>query len=134
MDTVQCLYGGGGKNDGSWYTHAISDVPKQPVRMDEFLIFITEIDLLLRAEHKEDYCGVVYVDEKQDPSYIKIYVPNILGVICGFSDNPPLPGWIMAKIKPLSLDENTFVPANRKRWCQRLFAWVLQHEKQSQIQ
>ena len=65
---------------------------------------------------------MVYVDNKTEPSFIKIYDPNNLGVVCGFSDNPPLPGWIVSLIKPEPLDENTFLPQSRKRWWRRIFS------------
>lgn len=106
-----------------WYIYAIGeDVPEQPASLEQFGSFITEIDALLRKEHQEDFCGVVYVDDKTEPSFIKIYDPNNLGVVCGFSDNPPLPGWILSTIKPEQLDQNTFLPQSRKRWWRRLFS------------
>jgi len=106
-----------------WYIYAIGeDVPEQPASPEQFDSFITEIDALLRREHQEDFCGVVYVDDKAKPSFIKIYDPNNLGVVCGFSDNPPLPGWILSTTKPEQLDQNTFLPQSRKRWWRRLFS------------
>ncbi len=106
-----------------WYIYAIGEpVPEQPGSAEAVTIFIEEINELLRQEHKEDYCGVVYVDNKQDPEFIKIYDPNNLGVVCGFSDNPPVPGWILTLIKPEPLDENTFLTQSRKRWWQRIFS------------
>lgn len=110
------------KADANWYIYAIGEaVPQQPVSEEKLNTFIDEIDKLLRAEHQEDYCGIVYVDDKTDPSFIKIYDPNNLGVVCGFSDNPPLPGWVLSLIKPEQLDENTFLTQSRKRWWQKLF-------------
>lgn len=112
------------KAESEWYIYAVGeDVPEKPVSAKELLIFIEEIDKLLRKEHKEDYCGVVYVNDKQDPDFIKIYDPNNLGVSCGFSDNPPIPGWILSLIKPEKLDENTFLSQSRKRWWRKLFSW-----------
>ena len=111
------------KADAGWYIYAIGEtVPEQPATAEQLNKFITEIDSLLRKEHGEDYCGIVYVDDKVDPTFIKIFDPNNLGVVCGFSDNPPLPGWIVSLIKPEMLDENTFLPQSRKRWWKRLFS------------
>jgi len=61
------------------------------------------MDKLLRREHQEDYCGIVYANDLQTPGSIKIYDPNNLGVSCGYNDNPPLPGWIMSRIPPVDL-------------------------------
>ena len=111
------------KRDADWYIYAIGEsLPEQTVTSEQLNTFITEIDLLLRKEHQEDYCGVVYVDDKTEPTFIKIYDPNNLGVVCGFSDNPPLPGWILSKLTPVDLNATTPLPGNRRRWWQRLWA------------
>lgn len=111
------------KADSDWYIYAIGEPPpEQSVSAEKVIIFIEEINKLLKKEHKEDYCGVVYVDDKNNPAFIKIYDPNNLGVVCGFSDNPPVPGWILTLIKPELLDENTFLTQSRQRWWQRIFS------------
>ena len=108
--------------DDGWYVYALGEaVPEHPVSADKLRHFIDELDILLRKEHQEDYCGIVYVDDRADPSFIKIYDPGNLGVVCGFSDNPPLPGWVLSRIPPLPLDEKTFLTQSRRRWWQRLF-------------
>jgi hypothetical protein len=109
--------------DANWFIYAIGeDVPTTPATAKQVRTFIQEIDKLLRQEHEEDYCGIVYVDDKTQPSFIKIYDPNNLGVSCGFSDNPPMPGWVLSLLPPVELNEQTFLPQNRRRWWQRLFA------------
>jgi hypothetical protein len=109
--------------DADWYIYAIGEqVPTAPANAEQVRTFIKEIDKLLRQEHEEDYCGIVYVDDKTQPSFIKIYDPNNLGVTCGFSDNPPMPGWVLSTLAPVELNEQTFLPQNRRRWWQRLFA------------
>ena len=111
------------KANANWYVYTIGEVPpEQPVTAQQFDTLITEIDALLRKEHQEDYCGVVYVDDKTEPTFVKIYDPHNLGVVCGYSDNPPLPGWIISLIKPEPLNENTFLPQSRKRWWRRIFS------------
>ncbi len=107
---------------GGWYIYAVGEQP--PARMvdaDGFNRFISEIDELLRKEHDEDYCGIVYADDLTAPSFVKIYDPNNLGVSCGYSDNPPLPGWVMSKIQPVDLPSTQVLPGNRKRWWRNLF-------------
>ena len=111
------------KAAADWYIYAVGEPPPDTVSTAEQVrTFIREIDKLLHKEHKEDYCGIVYADDKQEPTFIKIYDPNNLGVVCGYSDNPPAPGWIMSLIKPEPLENSPFLPGNRKRWWQRLFS------------
>ncbi len=106
-----------------WYLYAVGEaVPTQPSSAEQVLEFIRKIDALLRAEHHEDYCGIVYTDSKTEPQLIKIFDPNNLGVSCGYSDNPPLPGWIMSTIAPQELRDRRPLPGNRRRWWQKL--WV----------
>jgi len=109
--------------DDSWYIYAIGEQPpQQPSTKETLLSFIKEIDVLLHQDHTEDYCGIVYADDKVSPHFIKIYDPNNLGVSCGFSDNPPMPGWILSKIKPVELESALNPPNNRRRWWQKLFS------------
>ena len=72
-------------------------------------------------EHPHDYCGIVYADQLDAPSFVKIFDPNNLGVSCGFSDNPPLPGWILCRVPPEDLKPDAPLPEGRKRWWRALF-------------
>lgn len=107
---------------GGWYLYAIGEpAPTQTASAEQVLTFVDEVDLLLREEHQEDYCGIVYADDLRQPGFIKIYDPNNLGVTCGYSDNPPLPGWIMCKLPPSLLSRDSLLPKSRQRWWQRLW-------------
>ena len=108
--------------DDMWYIYAVGEAPPEStVSKADLLNFIDRIDELLHREHDEDYCGIVYVDDKQVPEYIKIFDPNNLGVTCGFSDNPPLPGWILSRLQPVELESALNPPKNRQRWWQQIF-------------
>ena len=105
-----------------WYLYAIGETPPVAVAgREDLLRFIDEIDQLLRREHDEDYCGIVYADDPAEPAMIKIYDPHNLGVSCGYSTNPPLPGWVLSRLPPVDL-EAARQTAARRRWWQRLFA------------
>lgn len=109
-------------NNSGWYVYAIGEpVPESTVRADELKHFIEEMDALLHKEHDENYCGIVYTDSKESPTLVKIFDPNNLGVVCGFSDNPPLPGWVLSRIPPSPLEDLTPRPANRIRWWNKLW-------------
>lgn len=110
------------KHSDDWYVYAVGEEPPtEPTSAEQLNTFINEIDQLLHAEHEEDYCGIVYVDDKENPSFVKIFDPNNLGVSCGFSDNPPLPGWTLSKLKPVDLEAAFPPPGNRRRWWQKIF-------------
>lgn len=109
------------QNDKQWYIYAVGETPPDnPSNHEQLVLFIQEIDRLLKEEHEEEYCGIVYADNFEDPSFIKIYDPNNLGVVCGFSDNPPLPGWALSLQQPVDLEAALPPPGNRRRWWQKL--------------
>ncbi len=109
-------------NDGAWFVYAIGEIPPDTAAsIDKFDHFLSEIDRLLHEEHDEEYCGIVYADNLQTPAFIKIYDPNNLGVSCGFSDNPPLPGWILSRIPPVDLPQAIQPPNKRRHWWQKIF-------------
>ena len=111
-----------GMADQGWYVYAIGEEPQgEAVSAEKLLQFIDQIDELLRREHDENYCGIVYVDDKDKPSFIKIYDPNNLGTACGSSDAPSLPGWTLSKQVPIDLPLAFPPPGNRRRWWRRLF-------------
>lgn len=109
--------------DDHWYIYAVGEVPPvDTVEKSYLLNFIDRIDELLHKEHDEDYCGIVYVDNKEAPEFIKIFDPNNLGVTCGFSEKPPLPGWILSRVPPVELEAALYPPKNRQRWWQQIFS------------
>lgn len=108
--------------DKKWYIYAIGETPPDSaVDFDALKRFIHEVDKLLRREHDEGYCGIVYADNCEEPQFIKIFDPNNLGSACGSSGVPSLPGWILSTIKPVDLPSAFPQPGNRKRWWTSLF-------------
>ena len=110
-------------NKGQWFVYHVGDTPPtETASTDTLDHFIDEVDQLLHEEHEEDYCGIVYADNLEQPSMIKIFDPNNLGVSCGYSDNPPLPGWVLSLTSPQDLPQTFPPPGNRKRWWERIFS------------
>lgn len=108
--------------EAGWFIYAVGETPPtEPSEAERVRTFVEEIDKLLRKEHDEDYCGIVYADDLKEPCFLKIYDPHNLGVSCGYSDNPPLPGWVMSLQPPVDLRVVRAVTNSRRRWWQRLF-------------
>jgi hypothetical protein len=105
-----------------WYLYAVGEPPPTaPAAPEAVSAFISNVDALLRREHHHDYCGIVYADDLMTPRLIKIFDPNNLGVSCGFSAQPPLPGWILSRVPPEDLKPAAPLPEGRKRWWRSLF-------------
>lgn len=106
-----------------WYIYAVGETPpNEPSGGEQLLTFVAEIDKLLRQEHGEDYCGIVYVDDRERPSLVKIYDPNHLGSSCGPGWGEVLPGWVLSTMAPQELEDTAPVANNRRRWWQGLFS------------
>ncbi len=107
--------------EAGWYLYAVGqNVPDAPSTADKVQQFIRELDELLRREHHEDYCAIVYADNLDAPNFIKIYDPNHLGSSCGSSamKSSILPGWVMSQTPPRELEISGVVTGQRKRWWQ----------------
>lgn len=108
--------------DKGWYIYAVGEtVPQQSATEDELKTFIGEVDKLLHDEHHEDYCGIVYVDDRESANLVKIYDPNHLGSSCGPGWGEVLPGWVLSTMPPVELEVTAPLANNRRRWWQKLF-------------
>lgn len=116
------------ESEKDWYIYAVGEQPpEKEVGKASLANFIVEIDRLLRREHDEDYCGIVYTDHIQEPTYIKIFDPNNVGTSCGTAKTSPLPGWILSTTQPIDLpaallQASLTQPNNRKRWWKKVFS------------
>lgn len=110
------------KADAGWYVYCIGEpVPVKHLSAAQLEMFVNEVDALLRRDHDESYCGIVYTDSKTEPTFIKIFDPNHLGVSCGSSKNPPLPGWTLSLLPPAHLESKRPLPEGRRRWWRGLW-------------
>jgi hypothetical protein len=102
-----------------WYVYLIGEiVPTTPVDVTELNRFIQEVDTFLRQKHDHDYCGIVYVDDRRAPSMIKIFDPTNLGAVCGSSGSKILPRWLLTRIPPEAIVDNTSARTKPKHWWQ----------------
>lgn len=100
-----------------WYLYAVGEQrPEAPADAVQVQTFIREIDALIRRDHAEAYCGIVYADDLDSPSLVKIYDPQHLGSSCGSAGYKILPGWVMSLAAPSDLTPEHIVPQNRRRW------------------
>ena len=94
------------QQDKPYYVYEIGhDVPSSPLVGRALRERVAEIDKILRENHKEDYCGIVYVDDPDNPSLIKVFGPKNLGASCGTSGAKVWPRWVISRIKPMEVGE-----------------------------
>lgn len=107
--------------DAGWYLYAVGESPPlQVADAAQVRLFLREIDALLRAEHHQPMCGIVYADDLRQPTLIKIYDPQRLGTSCGLVKEQPLPGWVMSLQPPSALRVTRPLSNDRRRWWRRV--------------
>jgi len=107
--------------DDGWYVYVVGEAPPStPATPAEFERFLATTRQLLQDEHEEDYCGIVYADDFDEPCFVKIYHPRNLGVVCGYSEAPPLPGWTLSRVPPDDLQQASPSAGKRRPWWRRL--------------
>jgi hypothetical protein len=120
LDRLWETLNGSGK---AWYFYQVgSEVPALPLKGDGLRHALSELDQLLHADHDHDYCGIVYVDDRESPTLVKVYDPNNLGSSCGSSGMIIPPRWIISLERPTEVIDDAPTPRNRQRWWQRLFS------------
>lgn len=104
-----------------WYIYDLEATPPlSPASAEELTGFLKRLDEYLRREHEHDYCGIVYADDLQQPSLVKIYDPGHLGAVCGPSGTRVLPRWVMSRMQPTALRECASAHSLPLKWWQRL--------------
>ena len=89
-----------------WYLYDTTAVlPSEIIDAESLITQLKLIKSIIQTEHQERYCGIVYVDDLEKPSFVKIFHPNNLGKTCGSSEYPPIPQWLLSKIKPVDIIE-----------------------------
>ncbi|MCU0835439.1 MAG: hypothetical protein MUC77_13560 [Chromatiaceae bacterium] len=112
-------------SDGNrrWFAYAVgTPTPGQPLPAPAMGALIAEIDALLRRDHDRDRLGIVYVDDRDEPTLVKIYDPNHLGASCGSVGYRVPPGWVLSLDPPSRIDNPAPLPGSRRRWWERLAA------------
>jgi hypothetical protein len=104
---------------GTWYVYQLGEaLPTIALNGDELVLRIDALNLLLRQEHDYHYCGIVYVDNVEQPTLIKVYDPSNIGSSCSRDATPSPPGWILSTEPPALIETHAPTPNNRKRWWQ----------------
>ncbi len=85
-----------------WYVRDFkkAELPGSPLPADEFRAWLAETENFLRRRHREDYCGFLYVDDQDAPSFLKIFDPRKMGTSCGCSGGIE-PRWTVSRMPPV---------------------------------
>jgi hypothetical protein len=104
---------------GHWFFYQLGEaVPENALHGSELAERVDALNALLHNEHEYDYCGIVYADQVEIPTLIKVYDPNNLGSACSHSTTPTPLRWILSTAQPPLIENHDPAPNSRKRWWQ----------------
>lgn len=88
----------------NWYVFdPAGPAPSAPMQDSEFLHFLDEAEELINQRRDRSSCGSIYLDDPQNPQYIKIFDPTNMGSSCSCSTQPVMPRWIISRMAPDTL-------------------------------
>ncbi len=97
-----------------WYVRDFRsrELPGAPMPPEDFLAFLKTTEEFLRKRHREDYCGFLYVDDKENPTFLKIFDPRKMGSACGCG-GAVSPRWTISSMPPqLAAEEPGRLPGH----------------------
>ena len=77
---------------------------ERPMPPEAFRQFLSEAEDFLRRRHREDYCGFLYVDDPDDPTFMKVFDPRKMGSACGCGGTV-VPRWTISRMPPQPVGE-----------------------------
>ncbi len=89
-----------------WYVRDFTEkvLPQAPMSAEAFRRFLSETEEFLRRRHREDYCGFLYVDDPEDPTFMKIFDPRKMGSACGCGGTV-VPRWTISRMPPMPIGD-----------------------------
>ncbi len=104
---------------GQWYFYQIGEeLPAAALSGEQLAIRIDALNTLLHKDHEFDFCGIVYADDLEAPTLVKVYDPNHIGTSCGAGAIGSPPAWLLSIQPPLRIDAHPPITNSRKRWWQ----------------
>ncbi len=76
--------------------------------------------LVEQRRASEGHCGAVYVDNREAPSFVKVFDPLHMGSSCSIGTAPILPRMIFSHMRPDPLPAEPAVPEGKGGLLQRL--------------
>ena len=104
-------------SNAQWYLYEVgTGVPKTSLNGQGLNGELECLDKILRENHDYDYCGIVYADNPQAPTLIKIYGPKNLGASCGSGGSKVWPRWVLSHMQPSAVGVERNKKGKPKWW------------------
>lgn len=97
---------------GDWYVFDPSgDAPDAPSA--DVAGALTEARACVEQMRSRSFCGAVFADDLEAPTFVKVFDPYKMGGVCGGSGDRVLPRWIFSRIAPDALPLLPDVPEKK---------------------
>ena len=88
-------------SDGAWFVfNPEGALPDTPVGGADFRAVLAEARETIEQVRARSYCGAVYVDDRETPTFVKAFDPYKMGAVCGTSGEHTFPRWVFSRIRP----------------------------------
>ena len=100
------------ESGGAWYIHDFDSdtVPDHPASGDDVAALLADVLEMYAPARSRSFCGVVFVDDTTNPTFVKLFDPWKMGASCGSSGERTLPRFVLSRIKPEPLPVATEDP------------------------
>lgn len=86
---------------GDWFVFDLEQPsPDTSATSGELTETLASAHALINSRRDMSHCGAIYVDNVDNPTFIKIFDPAAMGSSCNISGIPILPRWIFSRIRP----------------------------------
>lgn len=91
-------------NPEGWYVFdPDGDAPDATMDVGDFALFLLAATALVNSRRERSMSGAIYVDDRTNPTFAKIFDPVNMGSACNVSGVRTMPRWVVSRMKPDAL-------------------------------
>ena len=84
-----------------WFVYDLdAEPPTAPLPAADFTAFLPQAEALVNARRDRSHSGAIYIDNRETPTFIKVFDPTNMGTSCGGDHEMIFPRYIFSKIQP----------------------------------
>ncbi len=89
---------------GEWFVFdPLATAPDAPMPAEAFETFLDQARQMLERRRDLSYCGAIYADDLQAPTFVKLFDPMKMGSACAMPGTRIMPRWTLSRLRPDSL-------------------------------
>jgi hypothetical protein len=87
---------------GDWFAFEPEggSLPDAPLDAAGLAALLAEAEAMFAPARDRSFAGIVFADDVERPSFVKIFDPWKMGASCGSSGERILPRWVLSRMRP----------------------------------